>query len=618
MESSFSERLKVVFWLFLTTILIIATLIPSIFGISDELIRSSFLSIGALAISVLLLIQFFIRGRISLIYYPISILLFFISLIVIFSSYFSMSKSQSLVGFSMEIGTTISFAVLFLFYAASRKFFSNPKLINSFYKALSIFFAVLAPIVFLTIIFKTTNIVFDIFDFTVFSGLILLISTTALEFSKRNTYTFLLAGISYFGLLLINDKFLLIPLVIGILVIIFSKFFLIKKTEERLERPYFSVTVLILVSTLFFFNSQTIIDSGQQGTINPSWEATRIIVSKSIANDPLRAILGTGPNTFSYTWDLYKPVKINKTPIWNINIENGIGGIPTLFATIGLLGGLSFLLLMVAVLYVGIFGLIRNYSDRKRFYLICTSFVLSIYGLLIFLLQNQSIAYVTLTFVFLGILSTVVGGQKTDSGILLPKIVKLIFAILITLLISISSVFVLTKAFNVISFEREVVTFNNTGDIDRVFNNVTCTGKYISNSVCYRFLAEMHRNNLQIIFSKDEVLLSKDEVEHLAALMLINAQKAVELNRVYYRNWVVLGNAYTQLAVMGAKDGLSNATESYNKAIELSPTNPFLLLLKAQLIHYVAGDTERARQIVQKSLDLKPDYKPSVEFLDTI
>lgn len=618
MESPISERLKVIFWLFLTAVLVVVPLIPSIFGISDELIRSSFLSVAALIIATLLLIQFSIRGRISLIYSPISILLFFILFIIILSSYFSMSKSQSLFGFGMEMGTTASFAILFLFYAASRKFFFNLNLINVFYKVISASFLVLTPIVFITTSLNTTDIVFNVFDFTVFSGLILLISTATFEFGKRNIYTLLLVGIAYFGLFLGSDKSVLVSLVVGILIIIFSKFFLIKKTTENIKAPYLSGIVLISICALFFFNIQPIIDSNQQGEFNPSWEATRVISSKAVVDNPLRAILGTGPNTFSHTWDLYKPKVINNTPVWNINFQNGVGGIPTLFVTIGLLGGTSFLLLIGTVFYVGVLGLIRSYSNRKRFYLISTTFATSIYGLLMFVLQNQSIAYLVLTFVFLGILSTLVGTKKMHTGILLHKVFKIILLIFFALILIFSTFFVLAKVVHTTSFEREVVSFNNTSNIERALNNVTCPNKYISHSKCYRFLAEMHRNNLQTIFSKDTITLTNEEVSGLSSLMLINAQKAVESNRVYYRNWVVLGNAYTQLAVMGADDGLNKGMESYNKAIELSPTNPFLLLLKARLMYYIGGDTFGARQIVQKSLNLKPDYEPSIKFFEDI
>lgn len=611
-----SSDLKVISWFFLTGVITILLIIPSFSGISDELLRSSFASVATLIVFALLLIQFFVQGRMFFISSPISIILFFISIVIIFSSLFSMSQSQSLFGFGMEIGTTVSFVILLLFYLASKKFFYSPNLINGFYKILDITFLVLTPVVFLTTFFGTTKFVFDVFDFAVFSGLILLLSVISFEFSKAKIYTFLLVVISYFGILIGNDRSIQISVFVGILIIIFSKFLLIKKTEDK--APYLSGIVLIAIGILFFFTPHSIIESNQPPEVRPSWEATRLIVSKAVIDNPVRAILGTGPNTFSYSWNLYKPIGINNTSIWNINFQNGFSGAATLFATIGLLGGISFLLLLGTVFYVGIFGLIYNFSNGKRFYFILTALTGSVYGLLMFMLQIQSIAHILLTFVFLGILSFITNIGKPQNSILLPKLIKVSLVVFFSILLILSTIFIINKVYHTISFESDVVSFNKTGNSEEAFNNITCSGKYIGHSTCNRFLAELYRNELQTIFLEDTNEFIGEEASRLSSLMLINAQDAVLLNRVDYRNWLVLGNAYTQLAVMGAEDGTSNGINSYDMAIELSPTNPFLLLLKAQLLYYMDKDLFGARSVVQKSLDLKPDYEPSLRFKEDI
>ncbi|MBL4874296.1 MAG: hypothetical protein JKY41_13145, partial [Rhodobacteraceae bacterium] len=99
---------------------------------------------------------------------------------------------------------------------------------------------------------------------------------------------------------------------------------------------------------------------------------------------------------------------------------------------------------------------------------------------------------------------------------------------------------------------------------------------------------------------------------------LLNAERAVTINKYDYRNWMVLGNVHTQLSLMGADDTFEKSLDSYDRAIELAPKDPLVLLRKAQLLYYLGKDEAGARVVLTKSLELKSDYLPAKSFLDVL
>ena len=608
-----SFLIQLISWVSLTVLTVVLLVIPTAFGRSDELIRSGILSAGALILAMIGTIFFVSKEKHTVSYSLISFSIFLTLIVIFFSAFFSLSPEQSIFGFGMEVGTVISFLSLFVVYFVSLISFPNIKFLQTFYSILRITFLIFTPIVFTMAVLDTQSVVFDMFDFAVFSGLILLLSVAFGEFQKHTIYNYVVIFVASFGILLGNDRIIQVAIFVSLLLILLVKLYAKRKSEEGVP-PYLSGFFAIVLLGSFFFPAVPIVQTTQPVEIRPSFQVTRIIAQDSILDNPVRSLLGSGPATFLYDWHKYKPLAINDTPLWNINFRNGFGDVPTLFITLGILGGFAFLFLFAAILYAGISGVARYVLQKEKLYVVVTAFAASLYGYILFILQIESVANLTLLFIFIGILSFITDRKKV---IKVPVLVRRVVALLMLLVIAGSAFFVTTKIYDVFSFESDLVTFNKSGDVAAAISGTQCTTKNIGNAVCYRFLAELQRKHLQDIFEESETPPEDLSLE-LASGMLLNAERAVTINKYDYRNWMVLGNVHTQLSLMGADDTFEKSLDSYDRAIELAPKDPLVLLRKAQLLYYLGKDEAGARVVLTKSLELKSDYLPAKSFLDVL
>ena len=83
--------------------------------------------------------------------------------------------------------------------------------------------------------------------------------------------------------------------------------------------------------------------------VRPNWSSTWAVTRMAIKADPLT---GVGPTLFWRAWDLYKPKGVNDSPYWNTDFNYGIGFIPSMVTTGGLLGLLGWLAFLLATIFV--------------------------------------------------------------------------------------------------------------------------------------------------------------------------------------------------------------------------------------------------------------------------
>lgn len=593
--------------------LVLLLLTPSFAGFSDELIRSSIASTAALFLVLSMLVFFAFRKEVLFAYSPISLSLLLVFFSLLLSTFFSFSIEQSIFGFGMETGTVVSFLVLFIMYLASRLYITTKEAVTVLYHVLGGSLLILLTLLFASTFFGSAHMVFDAFDIAVLSGIVLLLAIVRLECMQPTAYSVFLLAAASAGILSGNDRAIEIALFIALFIIALSKWYVARTSSEKATLPYFSGVALILVAVSFLFPAQPLVQENQGVELRPSWEVTRSIVAETMLDSASHALVGTGPNTYLYAWNLYKPEAINATPLWNTNFRNAVGGIPTLFVTLGILGGLAFVLLFGSILYSG-FAALRRCVPRNERSVVLMAFAVSVYGLVVFTLQIQSIATLAVLFVCVGILNTF---AARHIRIPTPLMVRILLGVLLAGFLFVGAFFVASKTYHVLSFERNLIAFNENGDIEAALAEIACAEEYIDHAVCYRFVAELHRTHIQNIFV-DDVPPTDEVARELTARMLSSAERAVLVNEYDYRNWVVLGNVYTQLALMGAQDAWSNGLESYDRAIALSPKNPFLFLLKAQFTYYIGKDEAGARVLVAESLNIKPDYQEALAFLEML
>ena len=92
----------------------------------------------------------------------------------------------------------------------------------------------------------------------------------------------------------------------------------------------------------------------------PSFSSTLEVAKNTLANSPG---FGSGPNRFSIEWSQNKPIAVNQTVFWNVDFSYGVGFIPTTLITSGVLGFVSWILFLGAILILGIRMMFRSIED---------------------------------------------------------------------------------------------------------------------------------------------------------------------------------------------------------------------------------------------------------------
>ena len=84
--------------------------------------------------------------------------------------------------------------------------------------------------------------------------------------------------------------------------------------------------------------------------VRPSWQGT-FSVGQQVFTEPRNIFFGSGPNTFTREWSLYKPLSVNETQFWNTDFYFGVGFIPTSVVTVGIVGLIAWVAVILALLF---------------------------------------------------------------------------------------------------------------------------------------------------------------------------------------------------------------------------------------------------------------------------
>ncbi|MEK7178529.1 MAG: hypothetical protein AAB721_02655, partial [Patescibacteria group bacterium] len=136
---------------------------------------------------------------------------------------------------------------------------------------------------------------------------------------------------------------------------------------QGLQLAYFQKawlpSIILLVSLFLLFIPSPLSKFVQTPIeVSPNFNAT---LNVGVAN--LKAghyLLGSGPNTFGYIFNLYKPSGINQTIFWSTVFNSGASAMASWVGTIGILGVLALLFLIVAFIWTGIAGTAVRNSSR--------------------------------------------------------------------------------------------------------------------------------------------------------------------------------------------------------------------------------------------------------------
>ncbi len=348
--------------------------------------------------------------------------------------------------------------------------------------------------------------------------------------------------------------------------------------------------------------------------VRPSWQGT-FTVGQQVFTEPRSIFFGSGPNTFTREWSLYKPLSVNGTQFWNTDFYFGVGFIPTSVVTVGIIGLIAWTAVILALLFsVGRAFRMRGVHTSGtvvRGALAAGALFLTMFHIL----YIPGPALSALTFILFGLLiaAEVGSGLVRDFSTTLSfdtwkgragAIFLCGFAIAV-LFTGVQSARALVSDMLV---NRAAVVYGTTKDLAGAARSVAGAIAVDSQNDRAR-LAAVEVGLLQLA----ELAAANDTSDTARALLQTTLTKTIEhglaavsIESRNYQNWLVLARLYGELAGVGVEGAEENARAAYQKAQTDNPTSPLPLLGLAQL-DLLGKNDAAAREHLLTALTLKPD-----------
>lgn len=573
-----------------------------------------------------------------------------IVLVRLASSIFSLNPKLSMIGAGYEIDTFFFFlfagAGLFL---ASMLFQSEKKTVIFysllFISATAVFVFQLIHIVFgLNVFsgffpFKTSNLVGGWNDLAVFFGFIALsaiIFFEMLNLSRRiKIMLFILIALSFIAMTAVN--FFTIWYVLGIFILIFLVYYFscqsfgasssgiskINPGRKLINLSFFIIILIFLfilakgiLGDITVFLGTNIID------VRPSWSATYEVAYKTLSERP---VLGSGPNTFLYDWLKFKPESINSTIFWNTRFQSGIGWLPSMVATSGILGGIAMIAFLVCLIYYGLKVISCNKNNLNRT-LLAALFLGSLYLWTFAVFYSPGLLIFVLAFLVTGILiAGLVRAEKIKtielSFLKNPKIGFI--SVLLTVFLILATVFAIylfaQKYWAGYSYVQALKVLNMNGDLDRAESGISRAGRLDRQDIYFRDLSELGIARIQQILSQSGVApeILRNQFQNALGSAIQNAQIAANLNPLDPLNWIQMGRIYESVAPLNISGAKDLAINSYNEALKRSPLDPSSYLAMAR-VEAQSDNIGKAREYIDSALGIKGDFAAALFFLSQI
>lgn len=560
------------------------------------------------------------------------------------------AKQFSLLGFSFEVGTVSFVFLVSMFALMVAQLFQSKE--RGFYAHIGILisFAVIALFQIVRLLFGPEVLTFGMFtsslsnlvgnwnDLAVFFGATTLLSLVTIDMVElKSSFRFVAYIVLVLSLLILFVvNFITIWIVLAVFSLIFFLFlasfdkFLPSRNpvDHEATNPHVSprkvslnALAVFIVSLAFVFfgtflgeNIATRFDAVSV-EIRPGWATTFSVIKGSVAEN---ALFGVGPNNFLKTWLVNKPLGVNETVFWGTDFSAGIGLLPTLIATTGLVGLLAILFFLVMYVRMGIKALFSQSEDSLSRYLVSATFFLSLFYLVVMFVYVPSAANVVLAFFFIGLfMASLYRENILGSTVLsLDKKPKTSFAsvlvLVVLLLLNISlGYLVARKTIALGYFEQGIASAQETADISVAETALLKAIGFDKNDLYYRGLSELNLIRVDQVLSREGATPEsiREEFQLNIANSIENARVATQINPDNYLNWLTLARVYAALvpdpfAIPGAYE---NAKKTYEEAERVNPKSPLIALQLARL-EVSNKDLTAARVYVNTAIQRKGNF----------
>ncbi len=371
-------------------------------------------------------------------------------------------------------------------------------------------------------------------------------------------------------------------------------------TENTQRFPLVAFGTLLV--GLFFFlssNSLGVTIARRAGialgdVVRPNMATTLQVAGGALKHHPL---FGIGAGRFGDAWNLYHPLAVNATALWNTSFEHGVGMIETMLVTNGPLVTLTFLVLCFYGIVVGVRLLRKAPTNRlSRFIALTATTMFTLFVVLLFFF-TPSIVMLVFGFFWLAIILglSMSGNTRTFEYLRDPR--QSFFAILILIVAVLGS---LTAAYKTSTRFSSVVWYNRAltaPDLTSAQVRLDHALRLSENDLFWRTraalfvggIAKADATSLQTYFTQAEE----------------SARRAILWDRTNAQNWLTLSEIYA-LAGDNAT-AATNALQAAHEAQIRSPLNPFYIFNQARAA-FATHDTTAALGYLDQAIVLKADY----------
>lgn len=391
-------------------------------------------------------------------------------------------------------------------------------------------------------------------------------------------------------------------------------------------------SIILLVSLLLLFIPSPLGKFIQTPIeVSPNFSATL-----NIANQNLKAgnyLLGSGPNTFGYIFNLYKPTDINQTIFWSTVFNTGASAMATWVGTVGILGILSLLFLIAAFVWTGIKGTaIRNASRGIMNVASQSIFVGVSFLFIMWFLYVVNFTTMALTFWGMGLflaasLFFIQENDKTDGTYRSvfreyrifnspPK--TFLFSLLIVGLMvgAVSGIYFETNRYIAeVYFGKAIKASAQNNSKETIGNISKAIGLWKYDERYFQGLAQAVFFQLNPLLARKDLTQEalRDQFQNITTNSISAAKAAQNLDLKNPTNAVLIGSIYENLIPFIA-DAANFALSSYSTAVSVDPKNPSHHLALAR-VSIALKDLDKAAAHLEEAIKLKNDYAPAIFLL---
>jgi tetratricopeptide (TPR) repeat protein len=545
----------------------------------------------------------------------LNIIIGIFALIAIITTLFSIRPYGSLVGWTDHLSggliNTLCFVALFFLLANNFKGLKESfnllftlmvsSAIVSIVGILQIWGGFILPFAITkTVSFNTIGSVNALGIFTAITMSLIVATLFVVKRKGMRTFLVLLGLLNIIILISINFWILWLILAIGMAVILLFGLMQMVKLGEKISWVALPI-ILLAISLIFLFFKPTLpLKPNLPVEVSLSYGSGLSIATNTLKESP---VLGTGPETFAFNYAKYKPDGINQTAFWNVRFLNAPAEIYSVASDMGILGLVGFLAVLIFFTIKAVNSLIREKEDNdilKRFLNIGV-FAGWLGVTVSWFVYFQNFTLMFIFWLLLGIFS-IEGFSLKEKVYNLKKSPKVLLiaslSFMIVIVVIIGFLYITgTRYVAEITYKRGVDLVQVKGDIDGGLNKIVKStvinpyedSIYRTLSQLFIFKLQQDANNAELKQEEKINILQSDAVSAINS-----ATQTTTLSPEDASNWLLRGQVYRNL--ISIIDGASDWAEtSYNEAIKLEPSNPFVYLELGRLY------TDKADMIVEQA-----------------